>query len=119
MDLPDQSSPEQSANRRVADRRALRTSAHIELPGGQYVEVRTVDISSTGIAFIASANPRNGTSFSLSFAVPEKPKGQILCEVRVKVVNSVYSAREGGFRIGVLFTNLDPVAATAIKEFVG
>src|SRR5450830_1032242 len=87
MDLPDQTD-----NRRTADRRALRTSAHIELPGGQYVEVYTVDISTTGIAFIASASPRIGTSFTLSFPVPEKPKGQILCEVRVKVVNSVFSS---------------------------
>jgi c-di-GMP-binding flagellar brake protein YcgR len=114
MDLPDQ-----NVNRRSADRRTFRTSAHIELPGGQYVEVRTVDISTAGIAFIASANPRTGTSFKLSFAVPEKPKGQILCEVRVKVVNSVFSSREGGFRIGVMFTNLAPAVATAIKLLVG
>ena len=114
MDLPDQTD-----NRRTADRRALRTSAHIELPGGQYVEVYTVDISTTGIAFIASASPRIGTSFTLSFPVPEKPKGQILCEVRVKVVNSVFSSREGGFRIGVIFTNLDPIVATSIKQFIG
>jgi c-di-GMP-binding flagellar brake protein YcgR len=102
----------------MTEHHALRTHAHVELPGKKYIEVGMLDISLQGMAIVASANPAPGTSFNIRFTIPGPTKGGVLCEERVSVVLSVFSSSLGGFRVSLKFTNLAPASAAAITHYV-
>lgn len=111
------SAPPTDDNRRRSDRKVLRTQAYVSLPGHPPFTVRTLDISSGGMAIVASANPKPGTSFTIQFTIPVKPKGGAPFTATAKVVHSVFSSGEDGFKVGLAFTNLDPPSASAILQF--
>lgn len=89
----------------------------VVLPGNQRFAVRTLDISPGGLAIVASANPRPGTTCAVALALPVKPRGAVPLELRAKVVHSVFASSEGGFKIGLSFTELPANAAQAIVTF--
>jgi c-di-GMP-binding flagellar brake protein YcgR len=106
------------AERRVTDRKTLRTRATIILGQTQAFEVRTLDLSTGGMGIVAQANPRPGTLMGIRFMLPLKPGGYHPFEARAKVAHSVYSASEQGFKIGLSFIDLSPEAAAAAQRFV-
>jgi len=89
------------------------------LSTGHIFEVRTTDISVEGLGIVASANPRNGTSFKIQVALPTRPKGTMTFEASVRVVDSILAADQDGFRIGLMFISIAPEIEAAIREFVG
>lgn len=111
---PAASSP---SERRAADRRALRTPAVVTL-GAQEFEVRTLDISPGGLGIVAGANPRPGTTFQIRFKLPLKPRGALPVALPVRVVHAVFSADEGGFKVGLMFLQLPPEVAQAIIRYM-
>jgi len=105
-------------DKRLEDRRSLRVSATVTVSPTQSFEVRTMDISSGGMAICAPANPRIGTQFDISFQIPANPSGFSQVQVRVRVAYSVLSRDQDGFKIGLQFVRLSPDAATAIGRYI-
>lgn len=106
------------AERRVTERKGLRTRATIILGQTQAFEVRTLDMSLGGMGIVAQANPRPGTLMAIRFMLPLKPSGYVPFEAKAKVAHSVYSASEQGFKIGLSFIDLAPDAAAAAQRYV-
>lgn len=97
----------------------MRSQAVVVLPGPREFPVRTVDISATGLGIVAAANPSVGTTFAIRFALPLKGKTPAVHEASARVVHSVFSSDEDGFKIGLLFTQLTPSCAAAIVQYIG
>jgi c-di-GMP-binding flagellar brake protein YcgR len=112
------STPE-GPERRKSERRGLRTTATILLGQTHSFEVRTVDISATGMGIVASANPKPGTVLDIRFSIPFPPNGQLPFESKARVVHSVFSSNESGFKIGLTFIDLPPNSAAAALRYVG
>jgi c-di-GMP-binding flagellar brake protein YcgR len=104
--------------RRQTERRPLRTSAVVLLPGDQTFTVQTLDISLGGMGIVANANPRQGTRFSIRVALPVRPTGQYLFEAGVEVAHSILARDEGAFKVGLRFVSLDPRGESAIRHFI-
>lgn len=111
-------SASEEAERRTAERKGLRTRATILLGQTQAFEVRTLDLAAGGMGIVAQANPRPGTLMMIRFQLPIKPVGYTPVEARAKVVHSVYSASEQGFKIGLAFIELRPDVAAAVQRYV-
>lgn len=105
-------------DKRLEDRRSLRVSATVMVSPTQSFEVRTMDISSGGMAICAAANPRTGTQFDISFQIPNKTQGSTPVQVRVRVAYSVLSRDQDGFKIGLQFVHLSPDSATTIGRYI-
>ena len=106
------------AERRQEERRALRVAARVSLGPGQVFEVRTADVSSSGLGIVASANPKPGVTFKIEFVLPLRPSGTLNVEATVKVMHSVLARQEGGFKIGLQFLKLSEGAEAAIQTCV-
>ncbi len=106
------------ADRRQHVRRALRVNAQVLLPGNQTFDVRTFDVGQGGMGIVASANPRSGTTFTISFPLPKKPTGFTPMQLKVKVVHSVLAADSGGFKLGLQFVSVDAASEAAIRQFL-
>ncbi|MDG0856928.1 PilZ domain-containing protein [Roseateles puraquae] len=111
-------SASEEAERRTAERKGLRTRATLLLGQTQAFEVRTLDLASGGMGIVAQANPRPGTVMVIRFQLPIKPMGYVPIEARARVVHSVYSASEQGFKIGLAFIEIRPDAAAAVLRYV-
>ncbi|MDO9314084.1 MAG: PilZ domain-containing protein [Burkholderiaceae bacterium] len=110
--------PPATGNRRQYDRCYLRGVATVVLSPKDSFEVRTLDISSGGMAIVAAANPRPGTTFSIKVSLPLRPKGFTAIEARVQVMHSILASDEQGFKVGLQFVNLDTATAAAIVQFL-
>ena len=104
--------------RRVTERKTLRTRATLVLGQTQAFDVRTLDVCTGGMAIVAQANPRPGTVMAIRFMLPLKPGGYQPFEARAKVAHSIYSASEHGFKIGLTFIDLSAEAAAASQRFL-
>ncbi|MCE2914340.1 MAG: PilZ domain-containing protein [Rubrivivax sp.] len=88
------------------------------LIGEQTFEFRSLDISESGMAISAAANPRVGTQFRIAFALPRRSQGYTEISSLVTVMGSVLSNSDDGFRIGLRFVSLSQAMRSAIVEFV-
>ncbi len=84
----------------------------------QPFKVRTLEISATGMAIVASANPKPGSVLRVSFAIPAPGGAQVLFDSKACVVQSVFSNTESGFRVGLSFVELPVGSATAAMEYL-
>lgn len=105
-------------NRRDAERRALRRMAVLLFPGGQQFEVRTVDISTSGIGIVVPANPPIRLVCRIRFSVPVGEKSQATLELKGQVTDSVYMAAEAGFKVGLRFLEIERSQLKTIGDFV-
>lgn len=104
--------------RRQHARVVLRSTAYLLLSGHSPIEVRTFDIGIGGIGIVAPANPPANLSCTIRVTIPVKPQGSTSFEVQAKVVNSVLSGSEDGFRVGLQFINLSSTAESAILRLL-
>ncbi|MCX9157363.1 PilZ domain-containing protein [Niveibacterium sp. 24ML] len=107
-----------SSDRRQNERKPLRTTSYLRLPGSRPTAVRSVDISLGGMSIIATANPPSKTSCVLRVGLPAGAQGIKLVEVEAKVLHSVFSGREDGFKVGLSFVNLGAEARQAISSYL-
>ena len=96
----------------------LRRVATLLLPGNQTLDVRTIDISTGGMGIIASANPPIGMACGLRVALPGGTAGTVTLELRVKVRQSMFSAKDDGFKVGLGFVDLNPAHERSIRQYV-
>lgn len=105
--------------RRKTERKSLRTRATVILGQTQAFEVRTLDLSMGGMAIVAQANPKPGMELVIRFMVPLKPVGYTAFEARARVVHSVFSSSESGFKVGLSFIGLSAAASSAVHGYLG
>jgi c-di-GMP-binding flagellar brake protein YcgR len=105
--------------RRTAERKGLRVKATVILGQAQAFEVRTLDLSATGMGIVAQANPKPGMILVVRFLIPLRPSGYSPFEAKARVVHSVFSSAESGFKVGLSFTELSPASAAAALRFLG
>ena len=103
---------------RLNIRRAIRGSASLLMRTGEYVSLRLFDISEYGVGVISDVNLRQGVSGQLMSSVLLVPPAPMLIQHNVEVRHSVYSYRDGGFRVGFAFKEMDELIAEAIKQYV-
>lgn len=89
--------------KRAAPRIALRVPAQLSVEGSHPIEVRTVDVSNSGLCLLANTTLENGQQCEVTFKVPLKGGAK---EVKVHT-QSVYCIQSGrdGFMIGMRFGN--------------
>lgn len=109
---------ESGAERRIAPRRIIRTRATVVLSGKFTFEVRTLDISVGGMCIVAAANPTPGTPMQITCHIPVTGMGTVQIDAHAKVIHSVFSGDEEGFKIGLSFTELPAHCKEAINKFV-
>lgn len=109
---------EPEEERRKTERKQLRTQATVVL-GAQAFPVHTIDVSPGGMGIVAQANPPSGLGVVIRFTLPMRPAGRAPVEAKARVVHSVYSSAEGGFKIGLSFVDLPADSAAAILRFIG
>lgn len=103
--------------RRVDPRKTLRANAEL-LVDGRRLEVRTLDISTSGMGIASSINPRIDQTFSILLAPADAPRGPARIEVAVTVVHSILTRAEGGFKVGLRFGHLSPAASDLVKRYL-
>lgn len=108
---------EESVERRQSQRRPMRGLAEVTFAGHPPHPVRMLDISVAGMGIVAAINPVPRTPCLVRFALPTKPN-QTQFMLKAVVIHSVFSAREGNFRIGLLFASMPAEVANAIQTFI-
>lgn len=104
--------------RREAPRRPLRRPAWFLFPGGQRLEVRTLDISAGGLAVVAPANPPVGMACTIRLTIPTRNGSAEVIEPRVKVMQSLWSTADEGFKVGLRFQELSSAHARLIRDYL-
>jgi hypothetical protein len=103
---------------RLNIRRAIRGAASLRMITGQDVSLRLFDIGESGVGAISDVNLRQGGRGQLMSSVLLVPPAPMLIKYRVEVRYSVYCYRDGGFRVGLAFKEMDDMIAEAIKHYV-
>ena len=104
--------------KRSHERRPFGLPVEVLLPGRAALTMRSVDISIGGIGLVAAVNAPFGMELQLRLALPLGAKGTQSFEVRARVQHSVYSRRDDGFRIGMVFLKPSDRLVVAIGDFL-
>lgn len=88
------------------------------MAGGHEIQVRTLDISRSGMCIVAAINPQPNLRLRLRLRLDRQPRGPVTLEADAQVVHSVLAAHESGFRIGLRFINPSPQLAQAVSNFL-
>ena len=119
MDKPFLSvAPDAVEQRRIHARRPLHCPAKLLLASKRIMDLRIVNISAGGLGVIAPENLAVGTNCQLRFDLPQVPTGQVTMYLSAMVMNSVFSSREDGFKLGLRFVNPTEDSASRIERFV-
>jgi c-di-GMP-binding flagellar brake protein YcgR len=110
---------EPPGDRRRDERRLFRGGALWAPMGSSPTQVRTVDLSASGIALVSTINPAIGCRCRVRFAIPTREGVSLTIDVMARVVRASFSGAEDGFRVGIEFDTLEPEAKRALKRFVG
>lgn len=108
---------EDEAERRKFTRRALRVAATVTLSNAQTFQVRTLDIGLGGMAIVASANPKPGVTFNIRLSVPLGHEAEAF-EAKVRVVHSIFSSAESGFKIGLKFVQASQESIAVTTKYI-
>ncbi len=104
-------------DRRVHERKKFRSTAQLLLLGRKF-DVRTLDISVSGVGIICSTNPAAKTPCSIRLSLPMKSSGLRLLELQAMVVHSVFSSANDGFSVGLLFVAPSAEATDVISGYM-
>jgi hypothetical protein len=103
------------SDRRVHDRHAIRTQATLLLRDGRVLAGYTIDIGEGGAAVVCDLNIPLDYPLTIQLALPANPKGSAPFKTEAVVANCILASRDGGFRIGLSFRQLEPSAKAALK----
>lgn len=106
------------SEKRTHERVTLRTQATILLSDRKVIKVRTLDIALGGMAIVADGNPNSGIVFNIQLTLPLHTDIPPLFEAKVRVAHSVLSGKEGGFKIGLQFIELNDAAESMLLQFL-
>ena len=103
---------------RGVERKLWRTRAGLTLEGSGQIEVRTFDISKSGLGFIAPVNPVVRSLCVVHIRIPSPGSAGITRSISAVVVHSIFNGSEDGFRIGAQFRDLDRETILALGLFI-
>lgn len=106
------------ADRREAVRRPLRTHAMVLLPGQPGRLGRTIDVSETGVCVALADYLPQGTECLVGFELPDKHGSRRRVQSKAKVVHSVLSGQNEGFKIGMRLVTPADELVLALQSFV-
>lgn len=105
--------------RRHGERRRFRSLAQVLFPPAwELMVVPTLDISPAGIGFISPWNLPPDLPCDIRFRTPVIDKSVEIFTARGQVAHSVLSGPEGGFVIGLQFTDIPVDALAVIRTYV-
>lgn len=105
------------ANRRQSERKSLRSKALLQFSGRSGLEVRTLDVSASGMAIVAPSNLPSAAVCIVQLVLPLK-KGRFPLQVNARVVHSIFSGTESGFKVGLQFLGPSPNMAAALAQYI-
>lgn len=108
----DPSGPEQ----RRSPRWQIKTAARLVLNSNQVANARTLDISAGGLSVVADFSLPVGTKLQVSLLLPPRVGNAIPLSARAEVMNCILDGRNGGFRIGMQFVEIDAAVRTEIER---
>ncbi|NML15795.1 PilZ domain-containing protein [Azohydromonas caseinilytica] len=104
---------------RHVERRRFRSLAQVLLlPTRELMAVPTVDISPGGVGFVSPLNLPLDLACEIRFRAPIIGQHVEMFVARGQVAYSVLSGPEGGFIIGLQFTDIAVSALALIREYV-
>ena len=103
--------------RRGAVRKALHVRARLT-SAGKSVEVRTFDISRSGLGIYAEFNPRAGLEVEVSCSLSKPGKDPQAFQARAKITHSVFTSDGRGFKLGMEFMHIDAASLQALSWFL-
>jgi len=104
-------------NRRLAERKLLRGKAVLQVPGRPAMDVRTLDISTSGMAVVAPDNLPPSATCTIQFVLPLK-RGRQTVQLNARIVHSVFSNAEGGVKVGMQFLNVPASTTAMVTQFI-
>lgn len=96
----------------------LKTAAQLIVNKNQVIQVRTLDISAGGLSIVTQFSLPTGTAVQINLMLPTWNGPIVPMSVRATVMNSSLDGRNGGFRIGVQFTEIDSALQQEIERRV-
>ena len=103
-------------DKRTHRRKALHAEATIaDVLGNTWSRIALLDISQSGLAFLAEEEYAAGSSRMLRFQVPGHA-GQL--SVLCRIVHCAKHSYLDGFRVGTAFVRIDEAYATAVAGYV-
>lgn len=103
---------------RRSPRWQLKTAAQLIVNNNQAMQVRTLDISAGGLSIVTQSALPMGMTVQINLMLPTWNGPLVPMSVRASVVNSSLDGRNGGFRIGLQFTEIDPALKLEIERRV-
>ena len=79
---------------------------------------RTLDIGAEGAAIVADVDPGSASMLTVKIRLPARPQGSRLFQARGRVIASVLTGREDGFRLSLKFDTLGVNASRALAGYL-
>lgn len=105
-----------TAEQRLSERKLLKTKAVLVIVGKEPCAVRTSDISTNGVGLLLPYPLGAGLQGQVVFDMYFGGKSHAV-KAAVKVAHCVFGA--GEFKVGFVFTRIDPPSMGAISEYLG
>ena len=104
--------------RRQTERRPLSVRVRFTLAGRPEMEVRSVDISATGMSVVVDLNLALSTACSVAFSLSQADGTQYKVALSASVAHSTYSGQRMGFVTGLQFRNVPSDTQSALARYV-
>jgi|GEM_PF-4891904 len=106
-----------AAEKRVAPRKPLRTTAILTMPGSESDKVRTIDLSTGGLCIGIPHALDIGQKCMVAFDMMHCGKKRKVNAV-TRVTHCIFNSSEGCFKVGLQFVDIDSDSAIAVTDFM-
>jgi hypothetical protein len=105
-------------DKRKDSRRRLSGYPQLEFSGQSPIDVKAMDVSCSGLGIVAQFNPPPLTSCNVTFVLPFNPNRPATVSAVAVVMHSIYSQENEGFKVGLLFHNLEVNTVNLLLNYV-
>ncbi len=99
---------DQGIESRVYKRHPIRTRGHLLFNGHSPILVRTLDISIGGLCVVSEITLPMKIQGSIDLSMPMGNGRFELQNINIQVIHSIFSNKDDGFRVGLMFIKLAP-----------
>jgi len=104
--------------RRQTDRKSLSVRVRFTVTGRPEMEVRSVDISPTGMSVVVDLNLALSTVCSVAFSLPQADGSPHKVALSASVAHSTYSGQRMGFVTGLQFRHVSADTQAALARYL-
>jgi hypothetical protein len=90
----------------------------LKFSGQSPIDVKAMDVSCSGLGIVAQVNPPPLTSCNVTFVLPFHPNRPATVSAVAVVMHSIYSQENEGFKVGLLFHNLEVNTVNLLLNYV-